>query len=154
MLGNHLKVGSARAGDLIRIAVATSTVCGESASRDELIKRRTLAVERDAATLGLADLQEVVAYTGQADGLCGSGARVCARQLLQIVVVNAQKNGSSGNDDGNSLHEGIVWRAACADKRFGGYGAFRNNTPGFNGYSWQDGQPELPFPLLTGYTPG
>jgi len=127
MFGEHLEVRAAGAGDRVPVAIAAAAAHGESAGRNQFIEREALAMECHVAAFGLADLQEVTADAGQADSLGGHGAGVGGRQSLQIVVVDAEKDGGNNHDRNDTFHKAIVSPECSGNKDFGSYGAFRNN---------------------------
>lgn len=137
MFRDHLEILSAGAGDGVGVTIAPFGIYGESAGGDQVVQRGALLVQSDVAAFGLANAKEIIAHAGEANGLRGCSARIGAGHLLEIKVANAQQNASDNKNSRHALHRLIVSREAGMDKRFGGCGAFGNNTAYIDSSSWQ-----------------
>lgn len=67
-----------------------------------------MAIQRDITALGLGDLQQVGAHTGQADGLRGRRAFIRHRHLFEIEMVDSKERGSGNQDCSKRAHKKIV----------------------------------------------
>ena len=97
----------ARAVDRIGVAIAPRARHGQIAGRSELVEWNAPAAQGYETALGFADLQQVHADSGEADGLSRSRAFVSRGHLLEIVVENGVDHGGGNKDGGKGLHRTI-----------------------------------------------
>ena len=86
--GDGFEVAGGAAVERVGVAIALGLAHRDRVGGDEFVDVGAVIVEGQEATLGLRDLEEIAANAGQADRLCGRGAGVSGRQLLQRVFVD------------------------------------------------------------------
>jgi hypothetical protein len=124
--GGNGEIGS-RAINGIGVAIALRAGYGRGAGRDEFLERSAMSILGNEAALGLGDLQEIHAHTGQADGLGWCSAFVGDGHFLDRVEIDAGGDRGNHKQTGEGTHEPIVeWRPgqnksgerrACARKQ-------------------------------------
>ena len=67
-----------------------------------------MAAGSNGGPLGLANLQEITANTGQADGLGRKGARVAGRHPSKVTKINSNEQGYHYKQTGDCAHREMV----------------------------------------------
>ncbi len=97
-----------RTVDRIGVAVPFGARQGKRAGGKELVERPTFAVQCDVGALRFGNLQEFRADANEADRLCGGGALVGSRHLLQIDFVHTKQESTGDENTGQATHEFIL----------------------------------------------
>jgi len=94
--------------DRVGVAVALGAGHGERAGGDEFGERGALTVERDVATFGVGDREEVATDAGEADGLRASSAKIGGGEFFERKGVEAEENPSDHYQADDGAHKEIV----------------------------------------------
>ena len=102
------------------VGVAVALRSGEiyEAGGGEFIERYAVLVGGDIGALGLRDLREIHANTGEADGLRGSGSGIRGGQFLDVEIIDATHDQGCDKDKRESSHETSLAQLDERDKRF------------------------------------